>query len=325
MDEEYYRLVYVFSDLLAPLIVGYFFHREHLVGENLVNMAIRLNVLVIFTVLSLLSFWVLPLSRELIWIPLFGIMYVLFPGAIGWLTFARRHRDPLDRGAYLASAMLSNIGTLGGVCAFILYHEEGFAYAQMIGICQNVMLVLVCFPMAQHFYSLHRMEQVGAKGVSKKSSRWHSFREMFFSWNQVSLLGMLAGILLNVMGVSRPESTAEIFSYFVHISAWISLMPVGFLMDFHRAKAYYGKALDLIFLRFAIVPAAIWGTTRLVFSDPVLLHSLFICSMAPTAINAVVTAKLYKLNVDFAVASFILTTGIFLLVLFPGLFFFLRT
>ena len=38
---------------------------------------------------------------------------------------------------------------------------------------------------------------------------------------------------------------------------------------------------------------------------------------APTAINAVLTARLYKLNVDLTVASFLVTTVIYLLLFYP--------
>ena len=74
----------------------------------------------------------MPLSWSLLLLPLFGFYLVLFPGAIGYALFARRLKDYLDRGAYVASAMLANLGTLGGVCAFILYNETGFAYTQLI-------------------------------------------------------------------------------------------------------------------------------------------------------------------------------------------------
>ena len=49
-----------------------------------------------------------------------------------------------------------------------------------------------------------------------------------------------------------------------------------------------------------------------------------ICSFCPTAINAVLTSRLYHLTTDLAVASFVITTGLFLPILFPALFFLLR-
>lgn len=316
MDSEYSRLVYVFTDLIAPLIVGYFLHRKKLLPDKFTNWLIKFNVIVIYTLLTLLSFWVLPLTRELLFLLPFGALYVIVPGLIGALTFARRHKSLLNRGAYVISAMLSNLGTLGGVCAFILYNEEGFAYTQIVGACQNILLVLVCFPLAQYYHEKH----FAGNQVEHSQKWWQSL----FSVNQMSILGIIAGLFLNANGIARPEILSEFFQGLVHFGAWIALLPVGFLINFSHTKYYYTRVWDLVFLRFLIMPAFIYFASRIFFGDRILLNTLLICAMAPTAINAVLTSRLYKLNVNLAITSFIMTTAIFLLVLFPALFFILK-
>ena len=316
MDSEYSRLVYVFTDLIAPLIVGYFLHRKKLLPDKFTNWLIKFNVIVIYTLLTLLSFWVLPLTRELLFLLPFGALYVIVPGLIGALTFARRHKSLLNRGAYVMSAMLSNLGTLGGVCAFILYNEEGFAYTQIIGSCQNILLVLVCFPLAQYYHEKH----FAGNNVEHSQKWWQSL----FSVNQMSILGIIAGLILNANGIARPEFLSEIFQGLVHFGAWIALLPVGMLINFSHTKYYYTRVWDLAILRFLIMPAFIYFASRIFFGDRILLNTLLICAMAPTAINAVLTSRLYKLNVNLAITSFIMTTAIFLLVLFPALFFILK-
>jgi len=316
MDSEYSRLVYVFTDLIAPLIVGYFLHRKKLLPDKFTNWLIKFNVIVIYTLLTLLSFWVLPLTRELLFLLPFGALYVIVPGLIGALTFARRHKSLLNRGAYVISAMLSNLGTLGGVCAFILYNEEGFAYTQIVGACQNILLVLVCFPLAQYYHEKH----FAGNQVEHSQKWWQSL----FSVNQISILGIIEGLFLNANGIARPEILSEFFQGLVHFGAWIALLPVGFLINFSHTKYYYTRVWDLVFLRFLIMPAFIYFASRIFFGDRILLNTLLICAMAPTAINAVLTSRLYKLNVNLAITSFIMTTAIFLLVLFPALFFILK-
>ena len=316
MESEYLRLVYVFTDLIAPLIVGYFLHRKKLLPEGFTNWLIKFNVIVVYTLLTLLSFWVLPLSRELLFLFPFGALYVIVPGAIGALTFAKRHKSLLNRGAYVMSAMLSNIGTLGGVCAFILYNEEGFAYTQIIGSCQNILLVLVCFPLAQYYHEKH----FAGNQLEHKTSILKSL----FSINQLSILGIAAGLFLNANGIARPEILSDIFQGLVHFGAWVSLLPVGMLINFSHTKFYYTRVWDLAILRFVIVPAFIYFASRNFFTDAILLNTLFVCAMAPTAINAVLTSRLYKLNVNLAITSFLMTTAAFLLVLFPALFFILK-
>ena len=303
MDSEYLRLVYVFTDLIAPLIAGYFLHRKN-------------NVIIVYTLLTLLSFWVLPLSRELLFLFPFGALYVLVPGAIGALTFAKNHKSLLNRGAYVMSAMLANIGTLGGVCAFIHYDEEGFAYSQIIASCQNILVVLVCFPLAQYYHEKH----FAGNQLEHKTSLWKSL----FSVNQMSILGIIAGLFLNATGIARPESLSTLFQGLVHFGAWTSLLPVGFLLNFSHTKFYYSRVWDLAILRFVIMPAFIYFVSRIFFTDAILLNTLFVCAMAPTAINAVLASRLYRLNVNLAITSFLMTTAAFLLVLFPTLFFILK-
>lgn len=317
MDTTNLRILYVFTDLLLPLIVGYLFQKHRLVSETTINKVIRFNVICVYTMLSLLSFWVLPLSWSLLLIPLFGFLLVLLPGLIGYLLFARRLENLLDRGAYIASAMLANLGTLGGVCAFILYNEEGFAYTQLIGTCQNILLCLLVFPLAQYYHLKHTK-------TLKKTSRLASLRTMFLSLNQLSLVGMAVGLLLNANGISRPAQLAPIFQSLVHIGAWIAMLPVGFLIDFQQVRAYATKTRSLVVLRFLVTPLLFAGLTNLLISDPVVRGTLLVLSFCPTAINAVIAAKLYQLNVGLSVSSFVITTAAFLLLFFPILFFLLR-
>ena len=317
MDGMNLRILYVLTDLVAPLAVGYYLHQRHIVSDTTINKLIKLNVVCVYTLLSLLSFWVLPLSWDLLLVPLFGFLLVLLPGAIGYSLFARRIPNLLDRGAYIASAMLANLGTLGGVCAFILYNEPGFAYSQLIGTCQNILLCLVVFPMAQYFYLRHT-------GSVRKTSRLHTFREMFLSVNQLSLVGMAAGMLFNAGSIPRPAILGPVFQSLVHIGAWIAMLPVGFLIDFQQVRRYEQKVRSLSLIRFVITPLIFVLLTRLIVEDPVLRGTLVILAFCPTANNAVLAARIYHLSVDLSVSSFVITTAGFLFFFFPLLFFLLK-
>ena len=308
MDEKLFRILYVFTDLATPLLAGYIAYQRGRISDALCNALIRFNIIVMATLLAVLSFWVMPLSRSLLWLPLFSALFMLVPGSIAYLTFARRHKDALSRGAYYMSAMLTNIGTIAGLSAFILYDEVGFAYVQIVSSFQVGLLVLVCFPLAAMFR---------AQGA-KEGARVHlSLRELFLTPNQVPVLGLIAGLALNVFGVERPAVLGTAFQALVHIGAWTALFPVGCLVDFSRALPYIKKTADLIPLRFLLTPLIFFGLCRLLFADSVLIGSVLLIAAAPTAINAVLTARLYKLNVDLTVASFRVTTVIYLLLFYP--------
>ena len=318
MNEINTRLIYLGTDLILPLIVGYLLYQRRLLSDAAVNLLIRINVIVFFTLLSLFSFWALPLTRDLLILPAFFAFIILFPGFISWRFLGRRFHSPIDRGTHLISALLSNIGTLGGICAYIIYGEPGFAYAQIGGACQNLILVLLAFPAAQYYYLLHKNRGRSARLDGR------AFLGLLISWNQLSLLGMAAGLLLNLFGAVRPPVLSSAFSYLIHISAWFAMLPVGSLINFRRARHFVYLTLDMIFLRFLLVPLVAYFAARLVISDPVIRHALVLFAGVPAAINATLTARLYHLNVDYTIAVFLVTTVLYLTVLFPAVFFLFR-
>ncbi|MBQ2140931.1 MAG: AEC family transporter, partial [Acidaminococcaceae bacterium] len=122
----------------------------------------------------------------------------------------------------------------------------------------------------------------------------------------------------------RPPALGILFHNLVHVLAWVSLLPVGFLIDFGRARFYYRKVISMLWLRFVIVPVLFYLLFKLLFTDQVLLGSLLLMAATPAAINSVITAQLYKLNVDITIASFLLTTVVFVLVVFPLFFFYIH-
>lgn len=308
MDEKIFRILYVFSDLIAPLIAGYIAYRRGVISDALCNTIIRFNIIVMATLLALLSFWVMPLSLDLLWLPIFSALFMLVPGLIAMLTFARRHKEPLSRGAYYMSAMLTNIGTIAGLSAFILYDETGFAYVQIVSSFQVGLLVLVCFPLAAMFR---------AQAAAESHRVCLSLRELFLTPNQAPVLGLVAGLSLNLLGVERPAVFGAAFQSLVHVGAWTALLPVGCLVDISRARQYIKKTADLVPLRFILTPLIFFGLCRLLFDDDVLIGSMLLIAAAPTAINAVLTARLYKLNVDLTIASFLVTTALYLLIFYP--------
>ena len=102
------------------------------------------------------------------------------------------------------------------------------------------------------------------------------------------------------------------------------MLPVGSLINFHRARHFVYLTLDMIFLRFLVVPLVTFLIARIFISDPIVQNALVIFASVPAAINATLTARLYRLNVDYTIAVFLVTTVLYLTVLFPVTFFLFR-
>lgn len=312
MDDLTARVVLLFVDILCPIALGYWLKQRGLVSKAFTDRIIRVNVRVVYTILAFISFWKLPFTSEVAFLPVVGILVLLFPYFLG-MAMTRKSRDPLERGSLVLSAMLGNTGAIGGLVSYLIIGPIAFAYVQLTGIIQNIVVILFCFPMCQRF-----RDQADARGGK---IRRRTFREVFLTWNQVSILGMIAGSALSIGGIEQPESLSPVFGALIQLSTWVQLIPVGLLLNFREARAALPRVLPIIPIKFVLVPLFIWGLGQLFISSPDITASLVILSSCPTAINAVLTSALFGLRNDVTMAAFVSTTLIFAAVVCPILFF----
>lgn len=301
---------YFVIDLILPLVVGYFCRFQNRLGEDFFNRMIVVNILIIYPILSVLSFWNMRLDFELIWLPVLGIVMSIIPGLFAFPWAKKKYANRIDQGSYILAAILSNILTLGGLAVFILYGEVGYAYTQLVVLFGNVILFMFCYPLAQYFY----------QSGQKESGNKISLISVLFNRNQLPVLGLLFGVILYYSEIPRPAVLGNLFDPFVHIGAWTALIPVGYSMDFTEMKKYWRGTADLIFIKFVATPILTYAFARLFISDTIILNTIIILASTPTAINTVITVKIHNLNINIAMASFVLTTAVFLLVVYPIIF-----
>ena len=130
--------------------------------------------------------------------------------------------------------------------------------------------------------------------------------------------------MLNAAGIERPPAVGTAFEGLIHFGAWFGMLPVGALVNLHRARRYAPYTLDLFALRFLILPAFMMAVSYPFVKDPILLGAILVFSVTPGAINSVTAAKLYRLNVDYTISGFLTTSIAFFFLVYPALFFLLR-
>ena len=118
------------------------------------------------------------------------------------------------------------------------------------------------FPLAEYF---HQKFTAGSK--AKFQPHW---RSILISWNQIGLLSMFVGAILNIYEVPRPDIFDPIFNASVHLGAWFGILPVGYLLNFKAARLYRYLALTIVPVRFLIIPVLSFITASL-FTDNTLL------------------------------------------------------
>lgn len=315
MDDTIFRIIQLLIDVLGPITLGYILSVKKLVTPAFTDFMIKFNVRGLFTLLAFVAFWKLQFTAEVALIPLVGLVILFLPYFVEmWLT--KKVPNPLERGALVVSAMIGNTSTLGSLICFLILGASSYAYVQVVGVLQSVVMLLFCFPLCQKFHDMAETK----KGLVKK----RSFVEVFFTWNQISLVGMAAGAALSLGGIKQPDALAPVFAVLVHLSAWIQLLPVGLLLNFGSARrALNRNVLKLLPLKFIFMPAIVGGLCLLLFNDHVITSTLFIQAICPVGINTVFCCAIYGLKNDTAMAGFVLTTLLFLVFVCPALFYFL--
>ena len=310
------RFLIVFADILLPMIVGMGLRKWGL-SREILRLIIKANVVVVATFLSVVSFWSVHVTWELLWLPISTIPICFLPVAVFYALEKNRFSDPRAQGSYMISMMLGNIGTLAGLCAYVLYGEIGFAYVQLIAVPQILIIVLFSFPMGQYYYD--KWAHTGESGKMEIH-----LKKMLLTPNQLPAVGVVVGLTLAYFQVEKPVVVSSLFTILIHVSAWMGMVPVGYDLNLGGVKEYALKLWPIFPVKFILLPAALYGMTILFVSDPAIITCVILASAAPTAIFAVASAQLYGLNVNLAESSFLTTTLAFLFVLYPLVYWFVR-
>lgn len=303
------KALYLFVNVVLPLVVGFLCRRQSKLDKDFFRRMILINICGITPFLSLLTLWTLPLNFSLIWLPFIGVMYCVVPGIAAYFRAENKFASELDKGSYVLSAMLSNTTVLGGLCAFVLYGEKGFAATQMLVMLQNVVMFSLCFPLAQYYYE----KSVGGT-IDRKF-----FSAALFSRTQLPAVGTAIGIALNLSGAVRPALAGLAVDPLVYIGAWTALVPIGHSIDTDGMRQYYSQLLDLLPIKFILTPAAAYVIASFLLADATIVNTVVILAAMPTAINTVIAVQLHKLNVHIATAAFVFTTAVFIVAVLPAL------
>jgi hypothetical protein len=311
MSQTLQSFLWLIFDTIGPIALGYVLHVRGLVTREQTQALIAFNVRVMYTLLAFLSFWRLNITAELVWVVPVSLFLYFFPYWTG-LFMSRGLKDPAERGPFVISAMLGNVGSVGGLMSFLILGQAGFAVSQIATVVQTMLLVVFCFPVCQRY-----SDQASA---GNSPVRRRSLRELLLTWNQISVVGMVLGGVFSVCSVHQPESLSTVFTALIHVACWINFLPAGLLIDFKGALPYMRLVSSLIPVKFLLAPAVIWAICEVVFNDPLITKTLVILAATPTAINAVLSSALYGLKKDVAIASFISTSVLFCFIVGPALF-----
>ncbi len=303
------QIITFLADIVLPLFIGYILAHKTKVKRYQMEKLLKLNIYLLYPLLISLSTWIVTINKELLWLPIVGLMTPLIGGGIGFITGKKRFEEPLERGSYTISYMLSNRGTIGGLVAFIILGEIGYGYNQFSLIFNTFTLYMIAYPIASYFSQI-------SKGTTVKIR----IRDILFTRNQIPVLGIILGVSLNLLKIPRPIILGEFFNILIHIVAWCALLPIGMNIDFKEMSKFKKLIPEISILKFLFMPLLMVFISSFIISDEIMLKTIVIHSSAPAAINSVIVSKIHNLNIHLTIMAFVATTAIYIVVVFPILF-----
>jgi predicted permease len=301
------KVLWFFVDLALPLACGYLLHYVGWMSRKQGDVVIKVNLRVVATAVSLVSFWGAALTLQLIWLPVLGVMMQIIPGVVSGALARRKYDGPLEQGGFVLATMLSNRGVVGTLSVFILYGEQGYVWSRLVMLLAPLVQYMVCFPLAQYYSDRHRGEDNG------RPSLW----SVLFSWNQVPVVGIAIGFALNHLDVARPQMVGDALPWAVHLLAWGVVLPLGASLNFAQLRRFMPDMIELLALKFLVTPLLVGLLGYAIGLRGDVLAAVTILAASPSAIMAVVAGRLYKLNVDLAMAAFVLSTVVYIVMVFP--------
>jgi len=292
--------------VVLPLVVGMVFSR----GRHARAVASKLFAFALYFFQTLIPFlavwkarlgersWIIPVITVTGWIVSIGAAYL----AELWLK-----HPPRQKGSFLFTACISNHGySLLGIIALMVFGEAGLAQASYGQLFFMPFLIFICFPIARAYGDDH-----GRQGV-----KW-SLKENIFDRRNLPLVAMIAGLVLNLSGTQRPAVCSQVVPIAVYCGTLVSGVAVGLLFNPSSIFRYPRENLFSLIYRSTLYPLFFFVLARLLGLGRIDTCVLTLYGIVPSAIFSNLIADMFKLDSDLANSVYIVSTGIFLVVVLP--------
>jgi predicted permease len=301
----YAKLWAFFYSVVLPLAVGYAAKKITKMPKEKFDILIKINFVSVLPVTAALAFWNMSVTKDLIFLPAIGFVVPLIGAVFGYFVSRKRYGTDNERGSFIVSSMLSNRLNIGGLSAYIIFGEVAFVYINLIILFQAITNYVIGHSIGNFFGNRHKIKN------------GPTFKALVFRITNISVLGIIVGIILNVSGIPRPEVMAGVLDKLIKVMAWLMLLAVGAAIEFRAAMKYLRDVPLMFLVKFVVLPAFSALFAFLLLKDPIAIATTVILGMGPVAINAVIVAKMNNLNQAVTISAFLTTSTFFLVVIFP--------
>lgn len=295
--------------ILGGLMVGYTARKSGRAKEEWGSFLNRIALTYIQPFVIGIALWSMKApDLKTLALPVFGFVLIVAMWPISALVARLMHMDRAKTGSFVTASMFSNVGfTYGTFVAFVLLGAQGAALASLYCVCFMPSLFTLGFYVAR----LH--------SPGKNQSPWEALIGVFNdAQTRNPILGIVAGLLLNVFHVPALPASAFIIDVCMPLTTATFLIAIGLGMHLSAVREYWRECLMLHGMKFVISPIVGLGLAWLFgywqMGDHSLLQVVFIQSATPSGIMVVMLADVFDLNRKLAGALWLTTniTGTFL-------------
>ena len=91
------KFVFFIVDMILPITIGYWIRRSNILRPEIPDYMMEIGIVIVEPILACLSFWIIPLETQLVWLLIFGTIMVFAPGVIASSIAKRKFQNPLER------------------------------------------------------------------------------------------------------------------------------------------------------------------------------------------------------------------------------------
>lgn len=256
------------------------------------------------------SVWIAPIKNlQVIALPFIGLS-ALASGSFIALLFAYILKlNRKQKAVFFVSGGFSNLGSLGGLICFILLGEAGFAFVTFYTLLERIWYFGVGFPYAKS----HSLDE------GQKESINVILKRMFIDpFVLTSLLSMLAGIVLNLSGLNRPDIFESINAIMVPLGSVFMLISIGMGMQLSAVKKYIRHGFIMVMIKTIIIPVFIVSVSYFLsmgnINEGLPLKVILILSAMPIGFTALVPPSIYDLDLNMANSCWLISNSALLII-----------
>jgi len=311
------RLVSMLAVLVVGLVSGYLASSRFGLPEHLAKKIMTIVLVCFNWLIALLVIWPMHLSRQLIWLPIVGVVLMLTITTLSTGIFYFLEHNRRSRLTLILAGGLSNTGYTGG--AFVCYTLFGMA-----GLALANIYLLLCLPV---FYLVY-LPLLKVRELRKEDRSSRLKLNFLLDFRMLATPAIIAAIILNLTNVKSPAFIAKfhIIDVLVYIASSLSFFAIGLRVKLSRLKNYINLYFPIAAVKFILTPAAALLIIALLALTGQNLNGLvqkviIVLSATPSAVLMVTMSNVFDLDGPLASALWVVTMAIFVVIVVPVLFF----